>query len=165
MQITFKGKPITLLGKPLAIGDAMPSFALCANDLSMVESGQQSGWKVFLTVPSIDTGVCDAEVRRFNEKAAQLGDITIYAVSMDLPFAQKRWCASQGIEAVQTLSDYRTREFGKATGTLIEELMLLTRAVFIVDEENAVRYVQYVSEVSEHPDYEAAFAVLEQRQG
>ena len=162
MAVTFKGKPITLVGRELNVGDAMPSFTLCANDLSVVRGEELKGPGVFLTVPSVDTGVCDAEVRRFNELAANLPGVHIYAVSMDLPFAQKRWCAAAGIQSVRTLSDYRERQFGQATGTLILELMLLTRAVFVVDARGKILYVQYVEEVSEHPDYDAAFAALKQ---
>lgn len=162
MVITFKGKPITLVGRQLSVGDTLPSFALCANDLSPVHSRELKGLKVFLSVPSVDTGVCDAEVRRFNEQAANLPGVHVYAVSMDLPFAQKRWCAAADIQAVQVLSDYQERQFGQATGTLIDELKLLTRAVFVVDEQGKVLYAQYVGEVSEHPDYDAAFAALKQ---
>lgn len=160
MQITFHGNPVTLNGSPLKAGDQMPEFILTDNSMQLVQGSSLSGIRVFAAVPSLDTGVCDAEIKNFNEKAAQLSDVKIYAVSCDLPFAQARWCGAEGVSDVQTLSDYRDRSFGLATGTLIEEFMLLTRAVFIVDKNGAVRYAQYVPEITEHPDYESAYRVL-----
>lgn len=160
MQITFQGNPITLKGIPLKEGDRMPEFSLTDNTLRQVESGSLEGVGVFAAVPSLDTGVCDAEIKKFNEKAAQLPGVHIYAVSCDLPFAQARWCGSEGVDRVQTLSDYRDRSFGLATGTLIDGLMLLTRAVFIVDKNGTVRYAEYVPEITGHPDYEAAYHAL-----
>lgn len=124
-MITFKGSPLTLQGPPLRVGDTMPGFTLTDTALTEVRDTDLCGIRVFLTVPSLDTGVCDQEVRWFNEKAAELPGVTIVAVSLDLPFAQARWCGGGGIEAVRTLSDYKERRFGKATGTYIEELALL----------------------------------------
>jgi thiol peroxidase len=115
---------------------------------------------VFLSVPSIDTPVCDLEVRTFNTKAAGLPGVTVYAVSMDLPFAQARWCGAAGVEAVKTESDYKDHSFAAATGTLIEELGLLARAVFVVDDADTVTYVQYVTETTDAPDYDAAYAAV-----
>lgn len=155
--ITFKGQPVTLVGKRLQPGDSLPEFTLCDNSLEQVEQREIEGASIFLTVPSLDTGVCDLEVKRFNQKTAELPGISIYVVSLDLPFAQKRWCGANGIEAVRTLSDYKERSFGRATGTLIEELALLTRAVFVTDGQKKVVYAQYVPEISDHPDYEAAY--------
>ncbi len=160
MQITMKGNPITLKGKMLKTGDKFPAFTLTDNNLGTVSSEDLKGLRVFLTVPSLDTGICDMEVRTFNKKAAEIKNTHIYAVSMDLPFAQARWCGSAGVENVKTLSDYQKREFGQATGTLIEGLELLARAVFVVDENNVVLYAEYVPEVSSHPDYEAVYKVL-----
>ena len=140
-MITFKGSPLTLQGPPLRVGDTMPGFTL------------------------LDTGVCDQEVRWFNEKAAELPGVTIVAVSLDLPFAQARWCGGGGIEAVRTLSDYKERRFGKATGTYIEELALLARAVFVVDENDTVVYAEVVPEVSNHPNYEAVYQKLRELAG
>ncbi len=160
MSITFKGNPLTLAGRELRKGERMPEFALSDNELRPVHGKELSGIRVFLTVPSLDTGVCDAEVRRFNEAAAEFPDVKIYAVSMDLPFAQVRWCGAAGVEAVQTLSDYKEHSFGKATGTRIEELGLLTRAVFVVGEDGCLAHVEYVSEVTDHPDYDGALACL-----
>jgi len=160
LNITMGGNPITLSDAPLNVGDQWPDFTLTANDLSQVASGDLTGVRVFLTIPSLDTPVCDLEVRTFNTKAAELPGVSIYAVSVDLPFAQTRWCGAAGVESVTSLSDYRDRSFGKATGTLIDGLMLLTRAVFIVDASGTVVYTQYVPEVRTAPDYDAAYAKL-----
>lgn len=160
MTVTFKGNPITLCGQQLQPGDAMPDFTLTDNNLQLVRGRDLSGVRVFLTIPSLDTGVCDQEVRRFNEAAAAFPAVQIYAVSLDLPFAQSRWCGAAGVEQVQTLSDYRDHSFGKATGTRIEELGLLTRAVILVDNDGTVAYAEYVPEVTSHPDYDAALEAL-----
>ncbi|MBS5873060.1 MAG: thiol peroxidase [Clostridiales bacterium] len=160
MTVTFKGNPITLCGKQLQPGDSMPDFTLTDNKLQLVRGKDLSGVRVFLTIPSLDTGVCDQEVRRFNEAAAAFPAVNIYAVSLDLPFAQSRWCGAAGVEQVQTLSDYRDHSFGKATGTRMEELGLLTRAVILVDNDGTVAYVEYVPEVTSHPDYDTALEAL-----
>lgn len=160
MTITFKGTPMNLSGRQLQVGDSMPDFTLTDQTLQAVHSRDLSGVRVFLTVPSLDTGVCDQEVRRFNQAAAEFPGASIYAVSLDLPFAQARWCGSAGVEAVHTLSDYRDHSFGAVTGTRIEELGLLTRAVFVVDGGGKITYVEYVPEVSAHPDYDAVLSHL-----
>ncbi len=160
MTVTFKGNPITLCGKQLQPGDSMPDFTLTDNKLQLVRGKDLSGVRVFLTIPSLDTGVCDQEVRRFNEAAAAFPAVNIYAVSLDLPFAQSRWCGAAGVEQVRTLSDYRDHSFGKATGTRMEELGLLTRAVILVDNDGTVAYVEYVPEVTSHPDYDTALEAL-----
>ncbi len=161
MSVTMMGKPISLQGNRLKVGDNFPEFTLTDINLGRVSSQQLKGKRVFLTVPSLDTGVCDMEVRNFNKKAGEIKDVQIYAVSMDLPFAQSRWCGGAGVKNVTTLSDYQTHNFGKATGTLIEGLELLTRAVFVVDEKNIIKYVEYVAEVTNHPDYDAVYKILE----
>lgn len=160
MQVLFKGSAVTLKGTQLKAGDKLPDFSLTNNGMGVVSGNELTGMRVFVAVPSLDTGVCDLEVRNFNEKASTLSGVHIYAVSMDLPFAQTRWCGAAGVDAVQTLSDYRDRSFGLATGTLIEELMLLTRAVFIVDAANTVVYAEYVPEVTSHPEYERIYSKL-----
>ena len=165
MTVTFKGVPMTLCGKTLREGGSLPDFTLTGNGLEMVRGSELTGIRVLLTVPSLDTGVCDLEVRRFNETAAQFEGVSVYAVSMDLPFAQKRWCGAAGVDRVRCLSDYRDHSFGKATGTRIEELGLLTRAVFVADEEGKLVYVEYVPEVAEHPDYEACLNCLKKLPG
>ncbi|MRG87708.1 thiol peroxidase [Salinibacillus xinjiangensis] len=155
-NITFKGNPVTLLGEEVQVGNQAPDFTVLANDLSEKSLKDYQGKKLISVVPSLDTGVCDAQTRRFNEEASNLDNVTVLTVSMDLPFAQKRWCGANGIENVVTLSDHRDGSFGQAYGVLIQELRLLARAVFVVDENNKVTYVEYVSEATNHPDYDAA---------
>ncbi|MBN1392253.1 MAG: thiol peroxidase [Sedimentisphaerales bacterium] len=156
--VTMKGTPLTLLGKEVKVGDSAPDFEVIANDMSAVRFSSYQGKVCIITsVPSLDTSVCDIETRRFNEEADKLGsDVTVLTISMDLPFAQKRWCGAAGVENVQTLSDYREASFGKAYGVLIKELQLLARAVFVVDKKGTIRYIQIVKETASEPDYEAA---------
>lgn len=164
VNVTFKNNPVTLLGQEVSVGDAAPDFTVLANDLSPVTLEDSKG-KVRLVsvVPSLDTGVCAVQTRNFNEEATSLGeDVVVLTVSVDLPFAQARWCGAEGIEAVQTLSDHRDLSFGKAYGVAIEELRLLTRAVFVIDKDDKVTYVEYVSEVTDHPNYEKAIAAVKE---
>lgn len=157
VAITFKENPVTLLGNEVKVGEKAPNFTVLANDLSPVTLENSKGSvRLISVVPSLDTGVCDAQTRRFNEAAAQLENVKILTVSVDLPFAQKRWCGAAGIDKVQTLSDHRDLSFGKAYGLAIQELRLLARAVFVVDSNDTVVYVEYVSEATNHPNYEAA---------
>ncbi len=158
--VTLLGNPVTLVGAPVAVGDKAPDVELLANDLSPVTLSSFAGKVcVVLAVPSLDTPVCDTETRRFNEAAAGLGDdVAVLAVSVDLPFAQQRWCAAAGVEAVQTLSDHREAAFGSTYGLLIKEARLLARAVLVVDREGVVRYSELVGEVADEPDYDAALA-------
>ncbi len=160
MTITFQGKPITLKGTLLHTGDTMPEFTLTDNALNPVHSRDLTGTRVFLALPSLDTGVCDLEVKTFHQKASELKGVFLYAVSLDLPFAQTRWCAAAGVDKVKTLSDYRDRSFGQATGTLIDELALLTRAVFVVNQNNQIVYAEYVPEITDHPNYQAVYQKL-----
>ena len=156
---TLQGNPLALAGTELKAGDAAPDFELTANDMSAVNlAATGNGTRVFLAVPSLDTPVCDAETRRFNEEAAGLGDVKIYTVSTDLPFAQKRWCGAAGVEQVQTLSDHKTGAFGEAWGVMIPALRIHSRAVFVVDGGNNITYAEYVPEVADHPNYDAALA-------
>ncbi len=162
--ITMKGDPLTLLGPELKAGDKAPDFTVLANDLSPVTFADLPP-KVYVlsVVPSLDTSVCDTQTRRFNEEAAGLGeDVEILTISMDLPFAQARWCGAAGVERVQTLSDHRDADFGEAYGLLIKELRLLARAVLVVDEEGIIRHFELVDEVATEPDYGAALAVVEE---
>jgi thiol peroxidase len=156
--ITVKGDPLTLLGEQVKVGDPAPDCEVLDNDLSPVRlSSLRSKVCVICSVPSLDTPVCDTETRKFNEQAGQLGDgAVVLTISMDLPFAQKRWCGAAGIENVQTLSDHRDGEFGAAYGVLIKELRLLARAVFVVDKAGTIRYIQLVDGLTEEPDYDAA---------
>lgn len=161
--VKFKGNPLTLLGPELKVGSPAPDFQVLAQDLSPVTLAGFKGKTLLISVvPSLDTPVCDAQTRRFNQEAATLPHVEILTVSMDLPFAQKRWCGAAGIERVKTVSDHREASFGKAYGTLIQELRLLTRALFLVDRNGTLRYVEYVPEVTSHPNYEAALAAARQ---
>jgi thiol peroxidase len=155
--VTFKGNPVTLIGPEIKVGDAAPNFKVLANDLSEVTLDDTKGSvRIISVVPSLDTGVCDAQTRRFNEEAAQLEGVNILTISVDLPFAQKRWCGAAGIDKVQTLSDHRDLSFGTAYGVVIKELRLLARAVFVIDQNDQVVHAEYVPEIAEHPNYEAA---------
>ena len=154
---TLKGNPLTLIGAALKIGDKAPDFTCVDNGLQPVNlAGTGSGVRIFSVVPSLDTPVCDMQTKRFNDEAAKLSGVDIFTVSMDLPFAQKRWCGAFGIDRVKMLSDHKDASFGQAYGTLIKELRIESRAIFVVDGNNTVRYVEYVPEVGEHPNYDAA---------
>ncbi|OIJ18246.1 lipid hydroperoxide peroxidase [Anaerobacillus alkalidiazotrophicus] len=156
-NVTFKGNPITLIGNEVKVGDKAPQFSVLENDLTpFTLENIKDKVTVISVVPSLDTGVCDAQTRRFNEEAAKLNGVDILTISVDLPFAQKRWCGAVGIEKVKTLSDHRDLSFGTAYGVAIEELRLLTRAVFVINSKGEVAYVEYVSEATDHPNYEAA---------
>lgn len=162
-SVTFGGNAVTLIGNEVKVGDKAPNFTVLANDLSPVTLEDTKGSvRLISVVPSLDTGVCDAQTRRFNEEASKLDNVKILTVSVDLPFAQKRWCGAAGIENVQTLSDHRDLSFGEAFGVAIQELRLLARAVFVVDSNDTVTYAEYVSEVTNHPNYEAALEAAKQ---
>jgi thiol peroxidase len=159
---TMHGSPLTLLGPELKIGDPVPDVAVLDNDLNPVKLSSFRGKVcVISAVPSLDTPVCDMETRRFNTEAANLGEnVIILTVSMDLPFAQKRWCGAAGVENVTTLSDHRDASFGQNFGILIKELRLLSRSIFVVDQNGVLRYVQHVKELSEEPDYDAVLEAV-----
>lgn len=159
-QVTFKGNPLTLVGREVKVGEAAPDFTLLANDLSEVKLADTKGVRVFTTVPSLDTPVCDQQVRRFNQEAARLGNVSIYAISADLPFAQARWCGGAGIDKVKTLSDHRTMGFAEAYGVHIKELRLLARAVFVVDSAGKIVYKEIVPEVTALPNFDAALEAI-----
>jgi len=158
--ITFKGNPFTLLGPELKVGDKAPDFAVVDNGLAPVSLASHAGKiRIISSVPSLDTPVCDTETRRFNQEAAALPDkVAVLTISLDLPFAQKRWCGAAGIDRVTTLSDYQERSFASAYGMLIKELKLLARAVFVIDAQDTIRYMQIVPEVTSEPDYAAVIA-------
>ena len=160
--ITFKGTPLTLEGKELAVGGLAPDFAVLWRDLHPVRLSQYAGKiKVISVTPSLDTPVCDVQLRRFNSEAASLpADVVVMNISMDLPFAIDRFCVAAGIDRVTALSDHRDAAFGTAFGVLIKELRLLARSVFILDKDDRVRYAEIVPEMSVHPDYEAALQSL-----
>lgn len=161
--VTFKGNKMTLIGPALAAGAQAPEFEALAQDLTPVTLSQFQGKPLLISVvPSLDTGICDAQTRRFNEEAAKLPNVQILTISMDLPFAQKRWCGAAGVDKVKVVSDHRKGSFGKAYGTQIKELRLLSRAIFLVDSSGTLRYVEYVPEVATHPNYDAALAAAKQ---
>lgn len=159
-QVTMGGNPVTLLGKSIKVGDKAPDFTVLDAGLAPVKLSSQKGKTVIISVvPSIDTSVCAAQTRRFNEEAAKLDNIAILTISVDLPFALGRFCAAEGIEAVQTLSDHKDLDFGTKYGYVIEELRLLARGIVVVDPDGIVQHVEYVPEVTDHPDYDKALAV------
>ena len=153
--VAFKGNPMTLLGTEVKVGDKAPDFKVVDNAMQPATLDSFRGKiKIISAVPSLDTPVCDMETRRFNQEADRMPEnVVVLTVSMDLPFAQKRWCAAAGVEKVKTLSDFQARSFGPAYGVLIKELQLLARAVFIVDDQDVVRYVEIVPEIAKEPDY------------
>lgn len=152
--VTMKGNPLALVGREIKAGDMAPDAILVANDLSEFKLSSLKGKKFILsTVPSLDTPVCDLETKRFNQEASKLSGLTVVTVSKDLPFAQKRWCGANGINAVKTLSDYRGN-FGETYGVLIKGLSLLARCIFVIDEKGRVTYVQLVKEVASEPNYD-----------
>ncbi len=160
--VTMKGKPVTLVGNEVKAGDEAPDAVVLDNDTAEVRLSSFRG-KVLIvsSVPSLDTSVCSTETRRFNGIAAELGeDVIILAVSMDLPFAQRRWCGAAGVDRVRTLSDHRDASFGRSYGVLIKEARLLARAVFVICRRGIVRYVQLVKEVSQEPDYDEVLAAV-----
>jgi thiol peroxidase len=156
---TLKGKSLTLAGPELKAGDPAPDFEVVDGTLSAVHLAETGGkTRVFSVVPSLDTPVCDMQTKRFNEEAAKLDNVDIYTISMDLPFAQKRWCGAFGVDRVKMLSDHKEGSFGSHYGTLIKDLRIESRAIFVVSPDNKIKYAEYVKEVSDHPNYDAALA-------
>ena len=163
---TLRGNPLTVLGPELKTGDKAPNFAVVDDSLKPVDlAATGSGVRIFSVVPSLDTPVCDAQTKRFNEEAGKLPNVSIYTVSMDLPFAQKRWCGAFGVDHVKMLSDHRSGSFGESYGTLIKDLRIMSRAIFVVDKDNTIRHVEYVKEVADHPNYESALGVAKSLSG
>ncbi|MBI4447283.1 MAG: thiol peroxidase [Acidobacteria bacterium] len=159
--VKLRGNEFTLIGPELKVGDKAPDFSAVGRDMKMVTLKETEGAaRIFSVVPSLDTPVCDAQTRRFNDEASRLPNVRVYTISMDLPFAQSRWCAAAGVQNVTMLSDHRNASFGAHYGTLIKELRLNCRALFVIDEKNTIRHAEYVKEVSEHADYERALAVV-----
>ena len=156
---TLKGNPLTLIGPELKAGDTAPDFHTVDNGLKPVtlkDTGNQV--RIISVIPSLDTPVCDAQTKRFNEEAGKLPNVSIITVSMDLPFAQKRWCGAFGVDNVKMLSDHVDGSFGSHYGTLIKELRIESRAIFVVGPDNIIRHAEYVREVADHPNYEAALS-------
>ncbi|MEM8678647.1 MAG: thiol peroxidase [Planctomycetota bacterium] len=161
-QVTLKGNPIEVAGNELKVGDAAPDFSLQGADMSEVSLETTSGkTRIIATVPSLDTPVCAAETKQFNDHVKELPDVAVQVVSMDLPFGQKRWCGSEGVENVATLSAHRCTKFGEDYGVLIKGGPLdrcLCRAIFVVGADNTIKHVEYVGEIADHPNYEAALS-------
>ena len=159
-KVLFKGNPLTLLGTELNAGTTAPDFLVLSNDLTPLALKDTNGVRVFTSVPSLDTPVCDAQVRRFNQEAAKLPGVSIYAISADLPFAQARWCGGAGITQVKTVSDHRDMSFASAFGVFVKELRLLARAVFVVDSSGKVVYKEIVPEMTHAPNFEKALEAV-----
>jgi len=162
--VTVDGRPVKLTGHGVKVGDKAPDFVAIGHDMAPVSlSATRGKVRVLASVPSLDTSVCDLETRRFNEETAGLGSaVQVLVISMDLPFAQKRWCDAAGVERVQTLSDHRDAAFGQAYGMLMADARLLARAVFVIDADDVVRYVQLVPEIGQEPDYEAVLRAVKE---
>ena len=160
--VTMRGNPLTLIGNEVRMGETAPDFVGLSPDLTPIMlSSYRNKLCIISSVPSLDTPVCDMETRKFNEEASKLGDkIQILTISMDLPFAQKRWCGAAGVNKIQTLSDHRDAQFGLAYGVLIKELRLLARAVFLVDQKGTLQYMQLVKEIANEPNYEEIWSAL-----
>lgn len=161
-KVTMRGNPLTLVGNEVKVGEAAPDFMALDNNLTPVRlSAYRPKICLLSSVPSLDTPVCDIETRKFNEEAGKLSEkVQILTISMDLPFAQKRWCGSAGVNKIQTLSDHREAQFGIAYGVLIKELRLLARAVFLIDPKGFLQYMQLVKEITNEPDYEEVWSEL-----
>ena len=162
---TFKGNPLTLIGPELKRGDKAPSFQLLAGDLSPVTREATKGkTRLISVVPSLDTPVCDMQTKRFNDEASKLpSDVVVLTVSADLPFAQSRWCGAAHADKIKCLSDHRDVSFGKAYGVLIKELRLLSRSIFVIGPDDKIKYVEYVKEITQHPNYEQALNSLREK--
>jgi thioredoxin-dependent peroxiredoxin len=154
---TFAGNPVTLVGNQLKVGDTVSDFTVLANDLTEVKFSQYNNvaYRVISVVPSLDTGVCDQQTRKINQELASMKNVVVLTISNDLPFAQARWCGSAGLDNVITLSDHKDLDFADKFGTLVKEFRLQTRATFVVDQNNKVLYVEYLDELTNHPNYDA----------
>lgn len=163
---TFQGKPLTLLGPAIKVGQKAPQFKLLATDMSEVRLSDSNGKvRLLSVVPSLDTPVCDLQTQRFEAEAAKFPEVVTYTISMDLPFAQARYCGAHNIKSLKTLSDHREASFGLAYGVLIEEMRLLSRSIFIIDRDDVVRYAEYVRDITKHPDYDRALDLLKKMVG
>ncbi|SIT85165.1 thiol peroxidase [Edaphobacillus lindanitolerans] len=164
VQVTFKQNPVTLLGTEVKVGDQAPDFTVLTNDLSPYTLKETEGKvRLISVIPSIDTGVCSTQTRRFNEAVTELGDdVAVLTISADLPFAQARWKATEGLDQAIALSDHRDLSFGLGYGTVMKELRLLARSVFVIDKGGKVTYVEYVPEGTDHPDYDKAIEAVKE---
>ncbi|SUO89796.1 thiol peroxidase [Streptococcus uberis] len=157
---TFIGKPVTLSGQQFQVGETAPDFKLITPSLEMKSLSDFKGKKVISVVPSIDTGICSTQTRTFNKELSELDDTHVITISVDLPFAQAKWCGAEGLDKAIMLSDYYDHSFGKAYGLLMEEWHLLARAVLVLDEDNQIVYTQYLENVNSEPDYISAITAL-----
>jgi len=164
-QTTLKGNPFILIGPELKPGDKAPDFELVDNGLKPLKLGDTQGVRIISVVPSLDTPVCDEQTRRFNDEASRLPGVQILTVSCDLPFSQKRWCGAAGVDRITTASDYKDGNFGEAWGTMIRDIRIESRAVFVVDGNNTITYAEYVPEVADHPNYDAALSAAKTTAG
>ncbi len=156
--VKMGGNPVTLIGDEVKVGDKAKDFTALNTDLSEFNLSSTNGKvRIISVVPSLDTGVCELQTINFNEMASKLGDVVILTVSMDLPFAQERFCGAKGIDKVVTISDHKDADFGEKYGFLMEELRLLARGIVIIDKDGVVQYVEYVPEATDHPDYDKAY--------
>lgn len=162
-EVTFKGNPVTLIGNEVKVGDKAPDFTVLSTDLSEVKLSDFRGQvRLISVVPSVDTGICSIQTKRFNEELAQLENVQVLTISVDLPFAQARWAEANQLQNAKIFSDHKDLSFGKNYGVVIEELRLLARSVFVIDSNDEVVYVEYVSESTNHPNYEAAIEAVKQ---
>lgn len=163
LNVTFAGNPVTILGNEIKVGDKAPDFTVINEKLESVKLSDFDGKvKVLVVYPSIDTGVCAAQNRKFNVEANSLEDVAVLSISVDLPFAQSRFCGAEGLENIITLSDHKDLDFGEKYGFVIEEFRLLTRGTVIIDKDNTVKYVEYLSEITNEPDYDAALKAVKE---
>ena len=160
LNITFAGGSLTVPGTQLQVGDKAPNFSVTKNDLSSISLSDLSSIKLLSIAPSLDTGVCQIQTKKFNKEVASLTGVSLMTISLDLPFAQARWCGTEGLENSLTVSDYQNRDFGTKYALLIEELKLLTRAVLVLDKDNNIKYVEYLKEITDEPNYAAAIAAV-----
>ena len=160
LNISFGGKPMTISGTQLQVGSKAPDFSVTKNDLSDISLSDLSGVKLISVAPSLDTSVCQQQTRKFNEAVTSLDGVTLMTISLDLPFAQARWCGTAGLENSLTVSDYRDRDFTTKYCLLIDELKLLTRAVLVLDKDNNITYIEYLKEITNEPNYEAALKAV-----
>ena len=164
VQVTFKNNPVTLPNNEVKVGDTIPDFTVLANDMSPVTKQDTTGKvRLFSVSPSLDTSVCSDQAKRFSEEAKSLGDnVEIYYITTDLPFAQKRWVEVNKTDNLKTLSDHKDLNFGDAFGVTMQELRLLARSIFVVDENDKVTYVEYVPEGADHPNYDKAIQAVKE---
>ncbi|GAJ99395.1 thiol peroxidase [Geomicrobium sp. JCM 19055] len=158
-KVTFKGNPMTLVGNEVKVGEQAPNFTVLDSGLQEKTLADYEGKTIVISViPSIDTGVCEQQTKRFNEEAAKLDNVQVLTISADLPFAQKRWCAAEGVDNLEMLSDHRDFSFAQSFGLGMKELRLLARAVFVIDDKGTIQHAEYVEEATNHPDYDNALA-------